>query len=449
MNRKFFIGCCAAILVVLIGFATESLSGQEYHGVPHRDSYINGDALMSAPDLAYRGNFAVGVRTLEVVDPDRIDIANYSEENPDPRYDRPLTLEVWYPAVSQGKRPQLTTYSDVLGRGANNPDLPNTPFKFFGRALRRAKPDRNGGPYPLVIVSHGYPGSRVLMSYLPENLASKGYVVVSIDHTDSTHADLSSFGNTLLNRTFDQLFVLNKMAELGTAKKHKSFLSGMVDADQTAIIGYSMGGYGCLITAGAGVSEYFITIGFGTLVPGGFLRLLQAGTPEYEALLDPRIKAIVGFAPWGAHRGVWDAAALADIKVPSLLIDGDQDRIADFSGNQFIFDNLVNSDRYMLIYQGGAHNIAVNALAPPVPDMSYTDFLHYQEPAWDLKRINNINQHFISAFLGIQLKGEAYEDYLDLVPLSNDSHQTDETDPTYWTGFPTSTAINMEFYHLP
>ena len=94
----------------------------------------------------------------------------------------------------------------------------------------------------MVIVSHGYPDSRVLMSYLPENLASKGYVVVSIDHTNSTHADLSSFGNTLLNRTFDQLFVLNKMAESGTAKKHKSFLSGMVNADQTAIIDCSMGG---------------------------------------------------------------------------------------------------------------------------------------------------------------------------------------------------------------
>ena len=132
--------------MVLIGFTTESLSGQKYHGVPHRDSYINGDALMSAPDLAYRGTFAVGVRTLKVVDPDRIDIANYREENPDPRYDRPLTLEVWYPAVSQWKRRQLTTCSDVLCRGADNPDLPNTPFKFLGRALRWAKPHRNEGP---------------------------------------------------------------------------------------------------------------------------------------------------------------------------------------------------------------------------------------------------------------------------------------------------------------
>jgi predicted dienelactone hydrolase len=47
--------------------------------------------------------------------------------------------------------------------------------------------------YPLVIVSHGYPGSRLQMSYLTENLASKGYVVVAIDHLESTRADKAGF----------------------------------------------------------------------------------------------------------------------------------------------------------------------------------------------------------------------------------------------------------------
>jgi predicted dienelactone hydrolase len=42
-------------------------------------------------------------------------------------------------------------------------------------------------PMPLVIISHGYPGNRYLMSHLGEDLASKGYVVASIDHRDSTY----------------------------------------------------------------------------------------------------------------------------------------------------------------------------------------------------------------------------------------------------------------------
>jgi predicted dienelactone hydrolase len=54
-----------------------------------------------------------------------------------------------------------------------------------------------------VVVSHGYPGSRYLLAYLCENLASKGYVVVSIDHTDSTYRDVASFVSTVVNRSLD------------------------------------------------------------------------------------------------------------------------------------------------------------------------------------------------------------------------------------------------------
>ncbi len=69
--------------------------------------------------------------------------------------------------------------------------------------MRNATPDKVASPYPLVIVSHGYPGSRVLLSYLTENLASKGYVVAAIDHTESTHGDTKGFQSTLLNRAKD------------------------------------------------------------------------------------------------------------------------------------------------------------------------------------------------------------------------------------------------------
>ena len=55
------------------------------------------------------------------------------------------------------------------------------------------------------------------MSHLGENLASKGFVAVSIDHTDSTYDDQKAFASTLYNRPFDQLFVLNEMERLGRA----------------------------------------------------------------------------------------------------------------------------------------------------------------------------------------------------------------------------------------
>jgi predicted dienelactone hydrolase len=49
------------------------------------------------------------------------------------------------------------------------------------------------------------------MSHLAENIASKGYVVVSIDHTDSTYRTQAAFGSTLLNRPIDQLFTLDQI----------------------------------------------------------------------------------------------------------------------------------------------------------------------------------------------------------------------------------------------
>lgn len=98
-----------------------------------------------------------------------------------------------------------------------------------GKGVRDAKADATNGKFPLLIISHGYPGNRFLLSHLAENLASKGYVVASIDHTDSTYSDRAAFGSTLLNRPLDQLFVLNALSRMGS--ETTSPLNGIVNAD--------------------------------------------------------------------------------------------------------------------------------------------------------------------------------------------------------------------------
>src|SRR4051812_31269434 len=91
------------------------------------------------------------------------------------------------------------------------------------------------------------------MSYLTANLASKGYVVAAIDHTDSVFDGVRGFESTLLNRSNDQLFTADRIAQV--ARRPDSFLHGLVDATNVAIIGYSMGGYGAVTSAGAGYSQ--------------------------------------------------------------------------------------------------------------------------------------------------------------------------------------------------
>ena len=249
--------------------------------------FIFGDALPDAPELALRGTYPVGVRTLDFINNNQVDVLK-SKEGVDPLYNRPLKVEVWYPAVLKQGEKEIVTYDQVMGQ-FNDPKRPIIPFTFSGRAARDAAPQLADGSFPLVIVSHGYTGSRLLFTYLTENLASKGYVVVSIDHTESTFKDAAAFTSTLLNRAKDDLFILNKIAESGKPGS-KSFLSGLVDADHTALVGYSMGGYGALNAAGAGYSKIAAAL-FANFSGGSkSIDVRTTDHPEFKASHDPRIK---------------------------------------------------------------------------------------------------------------------------------------------------------------
>ncbi len=77
------------LLLQLFFFISVTLSAQ--------DDFLYGDAMPDAPELAVRGDHTLGVRTLELVHKDQVDILN-SKEGKDPIYDRKLTVEMWYPA---------------------------------------------------------------------------------------------------------------------------------------------------------------------------------------------------------------------------------------------------------------------------------------------------------------------------------------------------------------
>ncbi|TWI69366.1 platelet-activating factor acetylhydrolase isoform II [Pseudoduganella lurida] len=427
-------------IAVIAAWASQSVS-QAADMVPVVEYF--GDARPDAPELAARGPLAVGVRTQAVDHAGQLDILKATAGTPEPRYTRRLTLEVWYPAALASGQAQHTVYTDVLGSGANDPARPNTPFQFAGRAARDARPAAApAGGYPLVIVSHGYPGSRLQMSYLTENLASKGYVVVAVDHPESTRADKAGFPSTLLNRPLDDLFVLQTVA--GWSKPGSGhFLAGLVDPGRTALVGYSMGGYGALNAVGAGISPAAVAF-----VPGGGLAVNQQGNAQYEARRDPRIKAVVAIAPWGGAHKIWDDAGLAGVRTPTLFISGDQDDVAGYQdGVRRLFQGAVHADRYLLTYRGARHNTAPNPVSPAAIAAGFDDYMAYAEPVWDSRRINNINQHFVTAFLGMTLRGEPLQGYLDLPPLP--AGGTAGRDTVTWKGFRERTALGLELLHLP
>ena len=404
-----------------------------------------------APELASYGPLAIGVRTLQVTNRNHPDVLGTKEGGPLARYDRTLTLEVWYPATLTTKTPRDGEYRGVITRD------PSVVVTLQGRAVRDAAPRPVGGGYPLVLISHGYPGDRYLLSHLAENLAGKGYVVASIGHKDSTYDDQKAFASTLYNRPFDQLFVLNEMDRLGRGDSG-TFLSGLVDASRSGIVGYSMGGYGVVNTIGGGFSKNVWNLPIAP--PNGLLAERGADNPAYLKSMDPRIKAAIAIAPWGMQQGVWDDAGLRAIKTPVLFVAGSADDVSGYEkGTRAIFQGAVHSDRYLLTFLGANHN----AGAPiPAPAETYESregrppgFLHYADPVWDTTRMNNILDHFATAYFGWLLKGE--EDkraYLDVVPNGKDGVYAVDKDGkatathTYWKGFPRRAAVGLVLEHL-
>jgi predicted dienelactone hydrolase len=311
-----------------------------------------------APELAGYGALNVGVR---------------SEALPH----RGLVAEIWYPAECDADYDSALTnsggvYDTLLRDGV-------TPIRLHGRAVRNAA--AQAGDWPLVILSHGYPGNRLLMGHLGETLASRGYVVAALDHTLSTYADKGDFLETLVNRPLDT-----------------RFLADHLGAQSYAIIGYSMGGYGALVSGGAAVSEAAVAE-FG-----------PALARHRAVAVDPRLRAIIPIGPWGRQKGIWDAAGLAGLQVPALIMAGSADEVSGYdSGMRLIYQQAPGA--MLLTFESAGHNAAAPFPAPqeaftPSASLEFLPAEHYTDARWDTLRMNGIAQHFAAAFLGLHLKGE-------------------------------------------
>ncbi|MEY1556206.1 alpha/beta hydrolase family protein [Yoonia sp. R2331] len=392
-----------------------------------------------APALADYGEMAVGVTTRVFTMTDQVDVVNTGPEGEIARADRPLTVEIWYPALDNTV--PGGQHEAVIRDGT-------TTVMLEGYATRGAVPATQGS-YPLVILSHGYPGNRWLMGWLGENLASKGYVVVSIDHKDSTYSDQAAFGSTLVNRPWDQRYVIDRMAAL------KDEIGAITDAENAAVVGYSMGGYGALIYAGAGVTQLATAYEWGA--PQGLLERNMMGTTEHQSLRDDRVKAFVAFGPWGNNAGFWDASGLSDIHTPLMLIAGEVDDVSGYEAIRGIFDGATGITRHLLTFEAANHNAGAPMPAPAESyavneTLGWAPFEHYADAVWDNVRMNNVSAHFVTAYLDLHLKGDTEKaDYLMLQPNAADGVWAVDDDGaftedhTYWTGFGNRTAAGLRF----
>ncbi|GAC1330564.1 MAG: hypothetical protein NVSMB15_04240 [Steroidobacteraceae bacterium] len=400
---------------------------------------------IDAPELAHLGSDAVGFKTMHLVQHGQTDVLAYeAAKGIAPAADRLLTVDLWYPARAAPGTARVV-YAASL---PSEPPAPPAKFSIPGIAVRGAP--IVGTNHPLVIVSHGYSNDPAAMTWLTENLASKGYVVAAIHHDDPPITDRVRVVQPLMRRPLDIAFVAQSLQNT-LAADH------WVDPARTALVGYSMGGYGVLTAAGAALDP---DGGVVTVVPGGLMRPYARGGALRDGLTVKGLLAVVAISPaGGGSLAAWGAEGLRLIGAPLLLIAGDHDATVDYaSGARAIFDMAGGAHRYLLTFKEGGHAMGLN----PAPDsmrIRLWDQDWFEDPVWRKERINAINAHFITAFLDRYVKGdESRAAYLDVPaagssagawpattpPLAYDAYSPGSPDVTVWKGFQRNHTAGLE-----
>ncbi len=397
---------------------------------------------VEAPELARLGRFSVGLAHTTFVQP----------AQPDPLRgtvaDRRLPVMIWYPAAARGAG---TVYHAAMS-GEDGRDVA---FTLPGIATPDARVA--AGRFPLVVLAHGYGNAPEALSWLGENLASKGYVVVAPAFRDppiSIRTDAARAG-PIARRPLDIAFVA---AEAQRRAGARDGVFAAADAARTALIGYSMGGYGALTVAGAPLNPAMAGLSRGILAP------YAAGSAQAAALRPAHLKAVVAIAPavrFGAVP-VWTGAGAGAVDVPTMFVVGDRDRVVGYDNVRSLFAAAAPTPRYLLTFHEAGHSIALIG-APREMRARFWDVDWFEDAVWRKDRLLPIQAHFITAFLDRHVKGDAaMAPYLDgLIAESDEGRWPDAPvgrvaryspgapAATLWKGFQPSRAIGMRFEARP
>jgi len=170
------------------------------------------------------GPYSVGTRNLYFIDSDRPE-----SFTPDPNDHREVCARVWYPAEKPigGKPVSYAENAKERGRILTR-HIPIPSFIFNHLSLvethsyRDAKVLKGNQLFPIVIFSHAYWGGILQNTVLMEELASHGYIAISIGHAHETPYFVESDGSMRAFDPFNEEYQL-RSAERKAAKhiEHK------------------------------------------------------------------------------------------------------------------------------------------------------------------------------------------------------------------------------------
>lgn len=410
-------------------------------------------APVDAPELARPGDAGVGVVSVN------LDIGVVPSPEGKAPAERRLAAWLWYPSVggASASAPPRELSRDIRAH-AWRPLASSAVRVAVPSVAQPDAPVQPGRRLPVVLISHGLLNWATAFNYLAEHLASRGYVVMAIEHDDEGASN--PLAAALLLRPLDQAGALRSLEKWDATPGHP--MHQRLALDRVAVVGYSMGGYGALVSAGARVASDGMAFGY---VPGAVMaRHVQPMQPA-EAQAQARIAAVVALAPWGGQAGIGalKASGLSAIKAPTMVVVGDQDDISGYAdGVRAVWEQMSGAPRWLLVYENARHNIALQG-APAAMQGSFAGWSSLEEPVWRRDRLMDLNRHFITAFLDMTLRGQAERKVLlePLVARSNEGKWPEPFgapatgrfagppagDVTHWVGFQRRWAVGMRLEH--
>ncbi len=292
------------------------------------------------------GEFKVGTHTFHLVDPNRKEMFGTGGDR-----QRELMVQIWYPAqASSSQYAPFIPDTAILRYIAENYGLPGFIFQHLKYVSSHAYTDAEVASaqsvYPLLIANPGNGSSRFFHTSQAEQLASHGYIVAVIDHTDNTVATQFPDGRITRNTsdalfspthdyktesqnrdklgtilTDDVSFVLDQLQSMQSGQI-PGVLKGKIDLQHIGVFGHSIGGataydaaYDPRITAGIDLDGGLYHLHDRKALDKPFLFINSASNYEtIQRVIDNRVYTDEELQQMGSTRE-WEDAVMKDKQI--------------------------------------------------------------------------------------------------------------------------------------
>lgn len=182
----------------------------------------------------------------------------------------------------------------------------------------------DGGPYPIIVISHGAGGNWDTHYAQAQHFASHGYVVLCMEHVGSNTEKLRSGlrlleninrmirdSNEVLGRPKDVSFAIDQATAWNSSHEK---LKGRLDLNHIGILGHSFGAYTTMVICGMRPALDWLEP---PVAPG------KGVGPD---LSDARISCGIALSPQGANEPFFIEKSMASLSKPLMGISGSEDK---------------------------------------------------------------------------------------------------------------------------